>query len=91
MGTLMRRADGLPVAFVAGSEEPVELHRVSPNDPKVAESEIQRLVSGHPQVLPIEEADELLRQSLETRLPGTGTDRPWCPGAANGKPGSSRF
>ncbi len=57
-GELMRRADGLPVAFVGEAESPVELHRVSPSDPKLAESQIQRLLFDHPQVLPILELDE---------------------------------
>ena len=53
----MRIADGVPVVFLAGSEEPIALDRLSPSDPSVAEHLIQGLVFDHPTVLPIEELD----------------------------------
>lgn len=54
----MRIGDGVPVAFVTGSDQPVELNRVSPSDPKLAEDGIQRLIFDHPAVLPIQELDD---------------------------------
>ena len=53
----MRVGDGTPVVFTPASSDPVELHRVSPTDRRVAEDLIQRLVSEHPSILPIEQLD----------------------------------
>jgi hypothetical protein len=58
----MRRADGLPVAFVGGS--PAEMQRLSPSDPRLAESQIQRLLVDFPQVLPIRELDEAFAPAI---------------------------
>lgn len=60
----MRVADGLPVAFVADSDEPVDLNRLNPTDPKLAESQIQRLVFDHPEVLPIRELDDTFAPAI---------------------------
>jgi hypothetical protein len=60
----MRRADGVPVAFLAGAQHPVELHRVNPKDPQLAESQMQRLVVDHPEVLPIQELDDTFTPAL---------------------------
>ena len=54
----MRVGDGLPVVFTEESEGPIELNRINPDDPSVAEDQIQRLVFDHPKVLPIQELDE---------------------------------
>jgi hypothetical protein len=51
----VRIADGVPVVFLGQS--PVELRRLSPNDPSLAEDHIQEVVFDHPAVLPIEELD----------------------------------
>lgn len=54
----MRRADGLPVAFVGEERSPTTMHRVSHNDATLEESQIQKLLFDHPQVLPIQQLDE---------------------------------
>lgn len=53
----MRLADGLPVMFGEGGRSPVRLSRLRPDDPSIAEDEIQSLVVEHPSVLPVQELD----------------------------------
>ncbi len=64
----MHRGDGLPVAFLADSDRPVELHRLSPSDPELVEKHIQRLVFDHPEVLPIQELDDSFAPALPVGL-----------------------
>jgi hypothetical protein len=53
----MRAADGLPVMLRSGGQVPIGLSRLRPDDPSLAESEIQSLVLAHPSVLPVQELD----------------------------------
>lgn len=54
----MRVADGLPVVFFGEQQQPLELERLSPDDPSLDEAQIQKLIGEHPAVLPIAELDE---------------------------------